>query len=245
MKNRPLIWWLTAAIVLSACSAANPEPTAAPTRTLKPTPETYTLKMMVNPVEGGQVLPGDGEYAVNTMVILNAIPSKGFVFDSWSGDVSGKTNTLSINFTGDTIAVANFSQLPTPTPKPPPTATPEPCRKPAAVSPDDAGQLIEVCGEVTNWGNVPCPNCALGGYSFLKLDGEFLIISYDWVFNNNWIGYCIIVADTVEMLGAAPVFIFGSGEGYAGSECYTKEDGTRSCSSGEYFLEWYGCEAEE
>jgi hypothetical protein len=113
------------------------------------------------------------------------------------------------------------------------------------ITADYKGQLIEVCGEVTNWGAVPCLNCPLGGYSFLKLDNQFLIISYDWVFNNEWIGDCLIMGDTVEILGIAPVFVFGKGEGYAGSECTFNDDGSMSCGGGGYFLMHDGCETAE
>lgn len=114
------------------------------------------------------------------------------------------------------------------------------CQSPSSISAEDSGKLIEVCGEVTNWGDVPCPNCALGGYSFLELDSSFLIISYEWVFNNDWIGDCVRVSDTVEMLGNDPVFVYGKGEGYAGSEC-TTEDGILTCSMGDYFGYHSGC----
>jgi hypothetical protein len=88
-------------------------------------------------------------------------------------------------------------------------------------------------------------NCPRGGYSFLKLDSQFLTISYDWVFNNKWIGDCLIMGDTVEILGIAPVFVFGKGEGYAGSECTFNDDGSMSCGGGSYFLMYDGCESVE
>ena len=203
------------------------------------------LELIANPVNGGKVLPGDGEYSASSIVILNAIPEKGYVFESWTGSYTGSGNSLEITMDGDKVITANFSQLPTATPAPTPTATPLPCRKPAEVSPDDAGKIIEVCGMVTNWGAVPCPTCPLGGYSFLKLDGEFLIISYDWVFGNDWLDSCLLVADTVEMLGAAPVFTFGVSEGFAGSDCEIQANGNRSCTSGDYFQMYFDCEGNE
>lgn len=115
------------------------------------------------------------------------------------------------------------------------------CMTPGSVSEQDADNLIEVCGEITNWGNVPCPNCALGGYSYLTLDRSFTIISYEWLFNNEWIGDCIRVSDTVEMLGNDPVFVYGKGEGYAGSDCTTGVNGQMTCSQGDYFGYYSGC----
>ena len=243
MKGYLLSLCAVALILLAACSGTSTEVPIAPTETR----EIFSLRWKVEPEDAGRVAPDGGEYPAGKKVILNALAKEGYVFESWSGDLSGTERSVEITMDSDKLVIANFSEPatatpePSATPRPTPTATPDPCRKPADVTAADTGQLIEVCGEVTNWGVVPCPECALGGYSFLKLDGAFLIISYDWVFNNNWIGNCIIVADTVEMLGAAPVFIFGTGEGYAGSECTTAADGSRSCASGDYFLLYYGC----
>jgi hypothetical protein len=231
--------------LLSACGESETRSISLPTITTEPTQETFNLEIKVIPQEGGQILPGDGSYAENTEVILNAIPNKGFVLVEWSGDGSGLENTIQITMDNNKLVIANFSQLATSTPQPPPTITPIPCRNPVDVIPEDAGQLIEVCGQVSNWGTVSCPDCPLGSYSFLKLDGEFLIISYEWVFSNDWLDACISVFDTVEMLGAEPVFTFGSGEGYAGSECIEEEDGSYSCTSGDYFQFYDLCEFED
>ena len=114
------------------------------------------------------------------------------------------------------------------------------CQSPSSISEEDSGKLIEVCGEITNWGDVPCPDCILGSYSYLTLDKSFTIISYEWVFNNDWKGDCIRVSDTIEMLGNDPVFIYGKGEGYAGSDC-TTDDGIMTCSMGDYFGYYSGC----
>ncbi len=115
------------------------------------------------------------------------------------------------------------------------------CQSPSSISAEDSGKLIEVCGEITNWGDVPCPNCALGSYSYLTLDRYFTIISYEWVFNNDWVGDCVRVSDTVEMLGNDPVFVYGKGEGYAGSDCATGSDGILTCSMGDYFGYYSEC----
>lgn len=246
MKASHFSFCLVALILLSACSGTSTEAPAAPTEAQ----EMFSLRWKAVPENAGRVVPDEGEYPAGKKVILNAIAVEGYDFENWSGDLSGTGRSMEITMDSDKLVIANFSEPSTPTPepsatpRPTPTATPDPCRKPADVTAADTGQQIEVCGEVTNWGAVPCPQCALGGYSFLKLDGAFLIISYDWVFNNNWIGNCIIVADTVEMLGASPVFIFGTGEGYAGSECTNEADGSRSCASGDYFLLYNGCGTE-
>jgi hypothetical protein len=118
----------------------------------------------------------------------------------------------------------------------------ESCRPSSTITEEDVGKLIEVCGKVTNWGDVPCPDCAYGGYSYLTLDKSFTIISYEWRFNDEWIDDCIKVADEVEMLGNDPVFVFGKGEGYAGSNCTYDSAGAITCEEGEYFIFYSGCD---
>ena len=115
------------------------------------------------------------------------------------------------------------------------------CLTPGSISDKDSGNQVEVCGEITNWGDVPCPDCVNGGYSYLTLDHSFTILSYEWVFNNDWIGDCVRVSDTVEMLGNDPIFVYGKGEGYAGSDCNTGSDGIMTCSQGDYFGYYSGC----
>jgi hypothetical protein len=133
MKCRFIITTLISLVLVSACSGAgevtNLEPKTV-TSTEKPPQEPYSLEVLANPEDGGQVLPGDGEYTANSEVILNAIPSKGYAFDHWSGDYSGTGNSLVIIMEGDMVIIAYFSQLPTATPLPTPTTTPVPCYKP-------------------------------------------------------------------------------------------------------------------
>jgi hypothetical protein len=116
------------------------------------------------------------------------------------------------------------------------------CREPASIMADEVGEIIEVCGKITNYGDIECKNCPLGFYSFIKLDGVFQIVSYDWRFSFAWLGDCIKVSDEVELLGDAPVFQFGKGEGYAGTECITDSRGELVCDGGIYFQDYYSCE---
>ena len=134
------------------------------------------------------------------------------------------------------ITLENIGEEP-----PIPTPVSPSCRAAAEVSLEDVGNLIEICGKVTNWGNVLCPECAAGGYSFLTLDRSFTIISYDWMFTGGWVGDCLRVADTVEQLGARPIFKFGKAEGYAGSECRIS-GGIMTCSAGDYFQTSTDCD---
>jgi len=130
------------------------------------------------------------------------------------------------------------------------TSTPSPtatrvyqgdCRSPASITADDAGEFREVCGEVTNYGDMECESCPLGFYSYIRLDGAFQIISYDWHFSFAWLDECLRVSDKVEMLGENPVFVFGKGKGYSGAECYTDNRGELVCDGVVYFQKYSGC----
>ena len=134
---------------------------------------------------------------------------------------------------------------PTDTPEPTvtattlPTETSTPTEKPfyeaGDVTGDFAGQSIAVCGEITDYGKETCPSCKYGYFSYLILDDNFYIISYDWTFGDDWVGSSFIVKDTVETMGTKPIFVFGGSEGWDGSECFIEDDGSRSCAAGEYF----------
>jgi hypothetical protein len=115
------------------------------------------------------------------------------------------------------------------------------CRSPASITADDAGEFLDVCGEVTNYGDIECKACPLGFYSYIRLDGSFQIISYDWHFSFAWLDECLRVSDKVEMLGENPVFVFGKGKGYSGAECYTDKRGELVCDGVVYFQKYSGC----
>lgn len=116
-----------------------------------------------------------------------------------------------------------------------------PCLSPGEVSVQDEGKTIEVCGEVTNFGNLDCKDCDYENPSYILLDGTFSIISYDWQFTFAWLGDCIKVSDTVEIFEGKPVFYFSRGEGYTGTECYTDSQGELICEKGGYFQNYSGC----
>ena len=115
------------------------------------------------------------------------------------------------------------------------------CRSPESITIADEGKFRDVCGKVTNYGDIECESCPLGFYSYIKLDGEFQIISYDWHFSFAWLDECLRVSDKVEILGDEPVFVFGKGKGYTGAECYTDSQGELVCDGVVYFQEYSGC----
>ena len=129
----------------------------------------------------------------------------------------------------------------TPRPRSTATPTPPPCLNGSQVTLDDVGKTIVVCGRVVDEGELDCPSCAYGAYSYLVLKGGFNIISYYW----NFISYdnaCLIVSDKVEQLGTKPIFVYGASEGYAGSECTHNSDGSLSCAQGDYFQDYDACD---
>lgn len=109
------------------------------------------------------------------------------------------------------------------------------CISPADVSLDMEGETVEVCGEVTNYGELDCEWCPKGKVSYILLDKSFRIISYDWEFTFAWLGDCLKVSDKVEVFGGKPVLNFSRGEGYSGSKCYTDTQGELVCNEGGYF----------
>ena len=144
-----------------------------------------------------------------------------------------------------TVVLPSATPMPTETPEPTvtatalPTETSTPTEKPfyeaGDVTGDFAGQSIAVCGEVTDYGQEACPDCKYGFFAYLILDDNFYIISYDWTFDHDWVGASFVVKDTVETMGSKPIFVYGGSEGWDGSECVIKDDGSRSCVAGDYF----------
>lgn len=75
----------------------------------------------------------------------------------------------------------------------------------------------------------------------MTFEGGFTVISYDWDFFS-YEGLCLTASDKVELLAGKPVFVYGSREGYAGSNCTRDAPGTLTCESGDYFLLYEGCD---
>jgi hypothetical protein len=74
-------------------------------------PPQYTLT--VNTVGQGSVSlnPAGGTYGAGTVVTLTATPDSGWVFDNWSGDLSGSTNPAAITMNSNKTVTANFSEV--------------------------------------------------------------------------------------------------------------------------------------
>jgi len=110
------------------------------------------------------------------------------------------------------------------------------CRNPNSVTPDEEGDIITVCGVVTNFGEFDCESCPDGFYSFIKLDGDFQIVSYNYHFSFAFLDDCIAIKDEVEILGEGAVFQYNNGE-----ECTLNEEGELICEESNYFQEYDSC----
>jgi len=74
--------------------------------------QQYTLTTSVSPTGAGTVSlnPAGGVYTAGTQVTLTAQANSGYVFSSWSGDLSGTTNPATITMNSNKTVTANFVQ---------------------------------------------------------------------------------------------------------------------------------------
>jgi len=68
----------------------------------------YTLTTAVSPVGAGTVVPSTGPHDCNASVQVTANPTGLYVFDHWSGNLSGNTNPTSIIMNSSKSVTANF-----------------------------------------------------------------------------------------------------------------------------------------
>lgn len=67
--------------------------------------------LVVTPNGNGSVSPANAKIDVNTQATITASPAKNWVFDFWSGDLSGTENPATITLSRDMNIVANFRQV--------------------------------------------------------------------------------------------------------------------------------------
>ena len=74
---------------------------------------TYTLTVTNVPAAGGTVTksPDATSYPQGSTVTLTASPAYGYVFSSWSGDVTGTTNPVTVTMDGNKAVTANYTAL--------------------------------------------------------------------------------------------------------------------------------------
>ncbi|MBA7594375.1 hypothetical protein ES703_01316 [subsurface metagenome] len=74
-----------------------------------PVAQTYTLTTSVSPSGAGSVSPSGGEYDAGASVSLSATANSGYVFDYWSGSISGTGPNTSVTMDSDKNVIANFA----------------------------------------------------------------------------------------------------------------------------------------
>jgi hypothetical protein len=75
------------------------------------TQNTYALSVSIAPVGAGSVnLNNTGPYHYGDVVQLTAVPTVGFSFGHWSGDLSGSVNPTTIVINGNKAVTASFTQ---------------------------------------------------------------------------------------------------------------------------------------
>jgi hypothetical protein len=74
-------------------------------------PPTGGISVSVSPVGGGSVvLNNTGPYYYGNVVLLTAVPSVGWSFAHWSGDLTGSANPATLTVTGSMSVTATFTQ---------------------------------------------------------------------------------------------------------------------------------------
>jgi|GEM_PF-1035545 len=68
----------------------------------------YTLETSVSPEDGGTVDPSSGEFSSGNRIDIEAIPSEGFVFEGWEGDLTTNSNPAQLVFDSNRSVIANF-----------------------------------------------------------------------------------------------------------------------------------------
>jgi len=82
------------------------------TATFAPIPQ-HTLSVSTTPGGGAVTLdPAGGIYNVGTVVTVTPVPTLGWAFDNWSGDLSGTLNPETITIDADKSIAAAFSVAP-------------------------------------------------------------------------------------------------------------------------------------
>jgi len=76
---------------------------------------SYTLTTTASLPLGGSIgrAPNAASYFSGTVVTLTATPAIGYIFTSWSADLTGATNPATITMTGNKTVTATFTPVPT------------------------------------------------------------------------------------------------------------------------------------
>lgn len=71
-------------------------------------PQFFTLTTNVTPDAGGTVIPSDESFPADSQIEIEAVPSEGWIFLGWEGDLVGSRNPESILMDSDKFITARF-----------------------------------------------------------------------------------------------------------------------------------------
>ena len=74
-------------------------------------PVYYTLLVDANGLGAVNVEPNEDQYLHGSLVTLQAVPEPGWIFSSWSGDLTGGQNPVEVLVTTDLMITANFIEV--------------------------------------------------------------------------------------------------------------------------------------
>jgi hypothetical protein len=117
----------------------------------------YALRTSVNPTAAGKVTPEGSTYEAGKEVQLTAIPAEGYAFSEWSGDITGKSPTITVSMDRAKNIVANFKAQYALT---------------VAVTPDRAGTITPGGGFFDANSQVKLTATAVEGFIFSKWSGD-------------------------------------------------------------------------
>lgn len=73
-------------------------------------PQFFTLTTNVTPDEGGTVIPSDDTFPADTQIEVQALPSEGWIFIGWEGDIESSRNPESLLMDSDKFITARFME---------------------------------------------------------------------------------------------------------------------------------------
>ena len=104
---------LAIALIFSMLTGCQSQSTELPTPS--PTPEAppvlYDLSITVDPPEGGFAYPSNGQYEAGVELDLHTRPDDGYVFDHWSGDISGDSREVTLTLDTNKSVTAHFRRI--------------------------------------------------------------------------------------------------------------------------------------
>ena len=71
-------------------------------------PVMFTLTTSANPADGGTVSPNNGQYESGDVVTVTATPAGEYIFEKWTGGVTGTSNTINVTMNSNMSVAANF-----------------------------------------------------------------------------------------------------------------------------------------